>query len=161
MNTKKLSWEWKSYDELDKGELYEILKFRQKIFVVEQKSWYLDADGLDECSLHLLVVLLPDLDSHVNDGNLIGYLRLTPPGKKYTETSIGRVSIQEAFRGEGLGDQLLTKGLETGKRVFGSSSFRISAQEYLISYHENHGFKVQGSPYDEDGIPHVEMLLNE
>ncbi len=52
-------------------------------------------------------------------------------------------------------------GIEKGKEVYSSGSFRISAQEYLISYYENHGFKAQGSPYDEDGIPHVEMLLDE
>ena len=81
--------------------------------------------------------------------------------RKYIETSIGRVSIHIAHRGEGLGNQLLTMGIEKGKEVYGSGLFRISAQEYLISYYEKHGFKVQGSPYDEDGIPHVEMLLDE
>ena len=152
MNTENLSWEWKSFTDLHRDEIYEILKFRQEIFVVEQKSWYLDVDGLDQVSLHLLVR---------NKENLIGYLRLTSPGKKYIETSIGRVSLHAEYRGEGLGKELLTMGIEKGKEVYGSGSFRISAQEYLISYYENHGFKVQGSPYDEDGIPHVEMLLDE
>ena len=152
MDTENLSWEWKSFIDLNSDELYEILKFRQEIFVVEQKSWYLDADGLDQVSLHLLVR---------NKENLIGYLRLTSPGIKYIETSIGRVSIHVKHRGEGLGDQLLTMGIEKGKEVYGSGAFRISAQEYLISYYEKHGFKAQGSPYDEDGIPHIEMLLDE
>ena len=151
MNTDTLSWDWKSFDELNKDELYEILKFRQEIFVVEQKSWYLDADNLDQCSLHLLVL---------DKGTLIGYLRLTPPGEKYPETSIGRVSIHEDYRGEKLGDHLLIMGIKKGKEVYGSGSCRISAQEYLISYYEKHGFKVQGSPYDEDGIQHIEMLLD-
>ena len=151
MNTENLSWEWKSFGELQRDELYEILRFRQEIFVVEQKSWYLDADGLDQCSLHLLVL---------DKGSLIGYLRLTPPGKKYTETSIGRVSINEGYRGERLGDNLLSMGIEKGKEVYGSGSCRISAQVYLISYYEKHGFKVQGNPYDEDGISHIEMLLD-
>ena len=55
MNTENLSWEWKSFIDLHRDDLYEILKFRQEIFVVEQKSWYLDVDGLDQVSLHLLV----------------------------------------------------------------------------------------------------------
>ena len=152
MKEDNFNWSWKSYDQLTKDEIYEILSFRQTIFVVEQQSWYLDADGLDQNSLHLLVT---------NKENLVGYLRLTPPGKKYIEASIGRVSIHSEYRGEGLGDQLLTMGIEKGKEVYDSVSFRISAQEYLISYYENHGFKVQGNPYDEDGIPHVEMLLDE
>ena len=152
MNTENLSWEWKSFSELKRDELYDILRFRQEIFVVEQKSWYLDADGLDQSSLHLLVL---------DKGILIGYLRLTPPGKKYPETSIGRVSIDKGYRGEKLGDHLLIMGIEKGKEAYGSGSYRISAQEYLISYYEKHGFKVQGNPYDEDGIPHIEMLLDE
>ena len=152
MSKLNLSWSWKTFDQLSKEELYELLSLRQSIFVVEQKSWYLDVDGLDQTSLHLLVR---------DNENLIGYLRLTPPGKKYIETSIGRVSIHIAHRGEGLGNQLLTMGIEKGKEVYGSGSFRISAQEYLISYYEKHGFTIQGSPYDEDGIPHVEMLLDE
>ena len=138
-------------DRLKRDELYDILRFRQEIFVVEQKSWYLDADGLDQCSLHLLVL---------DKGTLIGYLRLTPPGEKYPETSIGRVSIDKGYRGEKLGDHLLIMGIEKGKEAYGSGSYRISAQEYLISYYEKHGFKVQGNPYDEDGIPHIEMLLD-
>ena len=151
MNTENLSWEWKSFSELKRDELYDILRFRQEIFVVEQKSWYLDADGLDQSSLHLLVL---------DKGILIGYLRLTPPGKKYPETSIGRVSIDKGYRGKKLGDHLLIMGIEKGKEAYGSGSYRISAQEYLISYYEKHGFKVQGNPYDEDGIPHIEMLLD-
>jgi len=151
LNTENLSWEWKSYSDLKRDEIYDILRFRQEIFVVEQKSWYLDADGLDQCSLHLLVL---------DKGILIGYLRLTPPGEKYTEASIGRVSIDEGHRGKRLGDHLLNLGIEKGKEVYGSGSYRISAQEYLISYYENHGFKVQGNPYDEDGISHIEMLLD-
>ena len=152
MNTDALSWDWKSFDELNKDELYEILKFRQEIFIVEQKSWYIDADNLDQFSLHLLVQ---------NTLGLMGYLRLTPPGKKYKEASIGRVSIREDHRGKKLGDKLLSKGIEKSKQVYKSSSCRISAQEHLIAYYENHGFRVQGTPYDEDGIPHIEMLLDE
>jgi ElaA protein len=151
LNTKNLSWEWKSFSDLKRDELYDILRFRQEIFVVEQKSWYLDADGLDQSSLHLLVL---------DKGILIGYLRLTPPGKKYPETSIGRVSINEGYRGKRLGDHLLNMGIEKGREVYGSGSYRISAQAYLISYYEKHGFKVKGNPYDEDGISHIEMLLD-
>tara|TARA_Y100000741_G_scaffold307240_1_gene249979 strand:+ start:1692 stop:2150 length:459 start_codon:yes stop_codon:yes gene_type:complete len=152
LNTDTLSWDWKSFDELNKDELYEILKFRQEIFIVEQKSWYVDADNLDQFSLHLLVQ---------NRLGLMGYLRLTPPGKKYKEASIGRVSIREDHRGKKLGDKLLSQGIEKSKQVYKSSSCRISAQEHLIAYYENHGFRVQGTPYDEDGIPHIEMLLDE
>lgn len=142
-------WSWKSYDQLTKDEIYEILSFRQTIFVVEQQSWYLDADGLDECSDHLLLK---------SKGQLIGYLRLVPPGKKYLTSSIGRISISKDYRDKGLGSALVNKGLERTQLNFSSFTSTISAQEYLIKFYEGFGFKVVGDVYDEDGIPHVEML---
>ena len=81
---------WKSFDQLSKLELYEVLSFRQSIFVVEQKSWYQDADGLDEISEHLLLK---------KDGHLVAYLRLTPPGIKYKTPSIGRIAVIDSLRG--------------------------------------------------------------
>ena len=89
MSKLNLSWSWKTFDQLSKEELYELLSLRQSIFVVEQKSWYLDADGLDNCSLHLLVKL--------ND-ILLGYLRLLPPKVKYDTPSIGRIAILENYQ---------------------------------------------------------------
>ena len=66
-----ISWIWKSYSELRKDELYEILKFRQEIFSVEQQSWYLDVDGLDKEALHFL---------GTSNNDLVAYERLVVPG---------------------------------------------------------------------------------
>ena len=151
MNNFDLKWSWKSFDQLSKHELYEVLKFRQLIFVVEQKSLYLDADGLDQCSEHLLVK---------KDGNLVGYLRLTPPKKKYKVPSLGRIAVQENMRGNNFGYEIVSEGLKKSNELYNSVYARISAQQYLINFYERLGFVVEGDIYDEDGIPHIQMVKN-
>ena len=149
LKTEELNWSWKSFGELNTSELYEVLSFRQSIFVVEQKSWYQDADGLDEYGEHLLV----------KDRNkLIGYLRLIPPGMKYDSPSIGRIAISKEYRRNSIGSKIVEEGLRKSAIIYSSNSSTISAQEYLISFYEDHGFKTQGEVYDEDGIPHVQMV---
>ena len=146
-----LQWSWKSFDQLTKHELYELLSFRQSIFIVEQQSWYQDTDGLDEDSQHLLVK---------DKKELIGYLRLIPPGLKYETSSIGRIAISESFRGNSLGARLVDEGLRKSFEIHFSNASTISAQEYLINFYQKHGFTMQGEIYDEDGIPHVQMIKN-
>jgi len=142
---------WKSFDELSKLELYEVLSFRQSIFVVEQKSWYQDLDGLDKISDHLLLK---------KDEQLVGYLRLTPPGIKYKTPSIGRIAVIESLRGLSIGSRLVDEGLKRSLENYMTDKSTISAQEYLIKFYEGHGFKVSGDVYDEDGIPHIQMIKN-
>ena len=142
---------WKSFDELSKLELYEVLSFRQSIFVVEQKSWYQDADGLDKISDHLLLK---------KDEQLVGYLRLTPPGIKYKTPSIGRIAVIDSLRGLSIGSKLVDEGLRRSLENYMTDKSTISAQEYLIKFYEGHGFRVNGEVYDEDGIPHIQMIKN-
>ena len=152
LKERDLNWSWKTFDQITKPELYEILSFRQAIFVVEQKSWYQDADGLDQICEHLLMK---------RDSILVGYLRLIPPGKKYKTPSIGRIAISENLRGKKIGSELVKEGLRRSYQIYSSKASTISAQEYLIDFYRDHGFKVSGEVYDEDGIPHVKMLKNE
>ena len=149
LNIQNLLWSWKSFEQLTKNELYEILSFRQSIFVVEQKSWYLDADGLDCISLHLLLK---------KNKLIVGYLRLIPPGKKYDTPSIGRICISESLRGNSIGSELVQRGAQKSSDIYLSNSLTISAQTYLTQFYQNHGFITQGEAYDEDGIPHVRMV---
>ena len=149
MNIQNLQWSWKSFEQITKEELYEILSFRQSIFVVEQKSWYQDADGLDNISLHLLLK---------DNTFLVGYLRLIPPGKKYDTPSIGRIAIKENLRGNAIGSELVKRGIKKSSETYLTDSVTISAQNYLTKFYQNHGFTIQGEVYDEDGIPHVKMV---
>ena len=149
MNIQNLQWSWKSFEQITKEELYEVLSFRQSIFVVEQKSWYQDADGLDNISLHLLLK---------ENTFLVGYLRLIPPGKKYDTPSIGRIAIKENLRGNTIGSELVKRGIKKSSETYLTDSVTISAQNYLTKFYQNHGFTIQGEVYDEDGIPHVKMV---
>ncbi|WP_419174132.1 GNAT family N-acetyltransferase [Desulfosediminicola sp.] len=141
---------WRSFDELTTTQLYSLLKLRQEVFVVEQDCAYLDADGLDQHSMHLLVY-------DENQKELIGYLRLIEPEIKYAEPAIGRLVTAEKIRGTGIARQMMRKAIDQAQDTFPGRVIRISAQLYLEKFYTSLGFTLASDPYDEDGIPHVEM----
>ncbi|MEL6605524.1 MAG: GNAT family N-acetyltransferase [Cyanobacteria bacterium J06614_10] len=144
-------WMWKAFPALSVDELYEILRLRQQIFILEQQCLYLDIDSLDADAWHLLAM---------NEaGELVGYLRGIAPEKKYAEPSIGRVLIRRDERGKGMGQQLMEKGIGYVRSQFSSQSIRLSAQLHLQAFYEGLGFLPVGESYLEDDIPHIEMLL--
>ncbi|MDR4894593.1 MULTISPECIES: GNAT family N-acetyltransferase [unclassified Chryseobacterium] len=141
----------KSFEELTTTELYQILKLRNEIFIVEQNCAYQDIDDKDLKCYSLMCMV---------DEKLAGYTRIVPKGLSYEDASIGRVVIGSDFRGVGLGKQLIKNSIRACKEVFGESKIRISAQLYLLKFYNSLGFREIGNPYDEDGIPHIEMVLN-
>lgn len=145
-----LEWRSVGFYELSLDELYEVMALRQEIFVVEQTSIYIDADGHDQKSHHLL--------GRDAEGNLVAYLRLLPPGEKYREPSIGRVVVARSARGKGVGVELMQRGVAFMAREYSGLGIRISAQEYLRGFYGGFGFVAVGEGYLEDGIPHVEMV---
>ncbi len=147
-----IRWEFYRYGDLTPGQLYEILALRESVFVVEQRCPYLDADGRDAHAWHLI--------GRDETGNLIAYLRIVSPGHRFTEPSIGRVVIVPPFRGQGFGKVLMLEGIRLAQGLFPGQSIRISAQHYLQKFYEELGFSLgrEGDPYDEDGIPHIEMI---
>lgn len=146
-----IRWEFCPFVELTPGQLYEILALRESVFVVEQRCPYLDADGRDAHAWHLM--------GRDETGRLIAYLRIVRPGHRFPEPSIGRVVIVPSFRGQGFGKVLMLEGIRLAEELFPGQSIHISAQHYLQRFYEELGFsKVrEGDPYDEDGIPHIEM----
>jgi len=149
-------WQWKKYTELSQSELYEILKVRQAVFVVEQNCIYQDIDELDKEAWHLLALSKPDSSASV----LAAYLRVIFPGYKHNEAAMGRVLVSQAFRGTGLGKVLVKKGIAFLELEIPKTTIRISAQQYLTGFYTELGFVTCSSPYDEDGILHVEMIRN-
>ena len=139
----------KHYKALTKDQLYECLKLRNEVFVVEQKCPYLDIDGKDEDAFHLMVM---------KSDELIGYLRLLKPGVTYEEASIGRVLIAQTARKKGLGREMMTAGVDYIINEFKGDVIRISAQLYLKDFYESLGFERVSKDYLEDDIPHLEML---
>lgn len=152
MNEPKIIWTCKKFNELSSAELYNILKLRSEVFVVEQNCVYLDADGKDASAYHLCGWLNNDL--------LVAYARLLPPGISYAEASIGRVVSHPAHRKDGYGKILMKKAIEKTTLLFDTHSIKIGAQQYLLKFYNSFGFRAIGEPYMEDGIPHVEMLLS-
>jgi ElaA protein len=146
----EIAWLWHSFAELSGAELYAILAARQRVFSVEQDCAYLDADGLDLESWHLRTVS--------PTGEVQAYLRVLPPGLRYTEASIGRVLTVPEVRRQGLGRPLVAEGLRRLQNLFPGHGVRIGAQQYLENFYSEFGFVTVSVPYDEDGIPHIEML---
>lgn len=144
------TWIFRSWSELGRDELYEILIARARVFVVEQTCPYLDPDGLDRAAWHLWTA--------DPDGAVLAYLRVLPAGAKYDEPSLGRVITAPEARRTGLGRQLVAEGLRRAAELFGERPIRIGAQLYLERFYGELGFVRASDEYDEDGIPHVEMV---
>lgn len=149
-------WSWKKFEELSLAELYEILKVRQEVFAVEQSCIYQDVDDLDKVSWHLFAKQKSDEDS----GKIYAYLRVVFPKYKYDEPSIGRVLTIVEARGKGMGKVLIDKALMYIEKELPNQAIRISAQKYLEGFYSGFGFKSVSEPYDEDGIPHIEMTTS-
>jgi ElaA protein len=148
-----LRWQWKQFPELTVDELYRILALREQVFVVEQKSIYQDADGYDRGAHHLLGNVLSGTEPL-----LAAYLRVLPPGLKYPEASFGRVVTAPSMRRHGYGKALVEQGLAFIDAHFSGVPTRIGAQHYLQRFYEGYGFRRVSDVYDEDGIPHIDML---
>lgn len=143
----------KAFDELTTFELYSIIQLRMDVFVVEQTCYYQDCDGKDLHSFHHWM--------ENDNGEIIAYVRICEPGVSYQEPSIGRVVVPEAFRGKGYGRSMMLSSIRFCKENFSVGTIRISAQQYLEQFYNSLGFKSTGKEYLEDGIPHLEMVLNE
>ncbi len=140
---------WKQFNELSLEQLYAIMRLRQEVFTVEQDCAYLDADGKDQNSLHLMLY---------EDDELIGYTRIVPPGISYNQySSIGRVVTSIIARGRGIGHKLMKKSIELTLEYHPNITIKISAQEHLEKFYNSHGFSKVGNGYIEDGIPHIAM----
>lgn len=145
-----MSMEWHTlpFSELTKEQLYTILRLRQEVFIIEQNCFYLDADGVDQESFHLI---------GTTKGKIVAYARLIPPGVVYPEVSFGRVLVVPSHRGKRLGRSLTEQLISEATERWPGQNLRISAQHYLVHFYKNYGFKTVGSVYDDAGIPHIRM----
>ena len=140
----------KHFNELSTVELYEILRARSEVFVVEQDCVYQDLDNKDLNAYHVYIR---------EDGEIIGYLRVLDKGVSYTTGSIGRVITTARGRGRGVGLTLVLEGIKVARERYGLDALTISAQKYAVGFYEKAGFVRTEKEYLEDGIPHVEMNL--
>lgn len=139
----------KHFNELSAAELYEILKARCAVFMVEQKIICQDMDGVDYLSLHC----------YLTEGDtVVGYLRAFVDAEDASCVRIGRVLTLE--HGKGVGRLLMEKSLPEIAGRFGCKKFILNAQKYAAGYYEKFGFTVTSQTFLEEGIPHVRMELS-
>ena len=143
-----IHWKIKAFEDLSVNELYDILRLRSEIFVVEQNCVYLDPDGKDKLALHFYGEF---------EGKIVAYSRLFKAGISFDNSSIGRVTVDANYRDRKWGHDLMRESIAGIKFHFNESKITIGAQLYLKKFYESHGFVQTSEMYLEDDIPHIEM----
>ena len=138
----------KRFNELTLDELYELLKLRVSVFVVEQNCPYPELDDRDQNALHLW---------YEDEGEMIAYLRIMDRGAVSDYVSIGRVIAVK--RRQGIATRLVSDAVRTAKEQFAADRIYLEAQVYAKGLYEKLGFQEVSDVFLEDGIPHVKMIL--
>ena len=136
----------KTFQELTTEELYELLRVRSEVFVVEQNCVYQDMDGDDQKAIHLWLTV---------EEKVVALARVCPAGTHMKEISIGRVITTE--RGKGYGKQMMLYAIDAAIEHFDPKLIDIEAQEYAKGFYESVGFRQSSEPFMLDGIPHIKM----
>ena len=136
----------KTFQELTTDELYELLRVRSEVFVVEQNCVYQDMDGDDQKSIHMWLTVAD---------KIVALARVCPAGTHMKEISIGRVITTE--RGKGYGKLIMLRAIDAAIEHFGATLIDIEAQEYARGFYEGIGFKQSSDTFMLDGIPHIKM----
>ncbi len=134
----------KKFSELNNREVYEILKSRAKVFMFEQKIWYLDMDNVDYAADHLFLE---------ENEEVVAYLRAFCEEEKVIH--IGRVLSVE--HNKGLGTLLLNKALDYFKQN-GVKTVVLNSQQTAVNFYKKFGFNTVGNEFTEAGIPHIKMV---
>lgn len=145
-----------SFDRFSSFFLHEILKLRQDVFILEQTCLYPDIDGHDPACQHLLIT------EAESPKNVIGYSRIVPPGLFFEEPSIGRITVDKEHRGNQTGRFLVEESIKATRKLHPEhKTIRITAQLHLRDFYESLGFRKVSDPYDDAGILHIEMILEQ
>ena len=160
----EIAMQWQHFEELSRGRLYQLLRFRQDIFVVEQRSPYPDLDGLDQRAWHLAAR---------SGDELIGYLRVVPAegpagqvrigrvavSPRARRRGIGRVAVSARARRQGIGGMLMREALSFCRHRYPGQPIGLGAQLQLAVFYRSFGFAVVSDPYDDFGVAHIDMVL--
>ncbi|CQR81763.1 putative acyltransferase with acyl-CoA N-acyltransferase domain [Escherichia coli K-12] len=88
---------------------------------------------------------------------LVAYARILKSDDDLEPVVIGRVIVSEALRGEKVGQQLMSKTLETCTHHWPDKPVYLGAQAHLQNFYQSFGFIPVTEVYEEDGIPHIGM----
>ena len=145
-----INWRWRSFDQLTTLELFQALKLRAEVFIFEQRDIYTDPDDEDLRSWHLL--------GYSENNQLIAYGRVIPPHANQECLKLGRIVVDQAFRGLQLGQQLLTEMLAWIKLSdYRHLTIEIGAQLYLKDFYQKFAFYTVGTSFLMGAIPHIIM----
>ena len=139
----------KTFSELDTEDLYQILRLRSEVFVVEQDCVYQDIDNKDQNAIHLY---------YKESNEIVAYTRIFKAGDYYENPCIGRVVVSKKNRGKDLGKKIMIDSMEYIKQNIKGEKIELSAQKYLDKFYKDLGFYKIGEDYLEDGIPHQRMI---
>lgn len=140
-----MEFHWKRFEELSGAEVYEILKARSAVFMMEQEIRYLDMDDMDYRSFHGFLT---------DEGTVVAYLRAFADEAPQV-FHIGRVLTVR--RGVGLGRELMEKSMDRLGRENGCRKVILHSQVGAAGFYEKLGFLPVGDEFIEAGIPHVAM----
>lgn len=138
------------FNTLTTGRLYQILQLREKVFVLEQACLYKDLDDIDQRSFHSYIEM---------DGKIAAYARTYWKDESKKIAQIGRVVVDPDYRRKRYGSNIMHTGIEIAVDRLQADWVYIEAQVYAIPFYERLGFKVTSEEFLEDGIPHVQMML--
>ena len=141
----------KTFYELDTEDLYQILRLRSEVFVVEQDCVYQDIDNKDQNAIHLY---------YKEKNEILAYTRIFKAGNYYENPCIGRVVVSKKNRGNDLGKKIMIDSMEYIKQNIKGEKIELSAQKYLDKFYKDLGFYKIGEDYLEDGIPHQRMIFD-
>jgi ElaA protein len=136
----------KRYEDLSLDELYEILRTRAAVFVVEQQCPYQDLDCRDRQAWHVF---------YHDEHGIAAYLRVIDAGVQCQSVAIGRVITTR--RGKGFGLKILQEGIRVAEEKMCATSIEIEAQVYAKGFYEKVGFRQTSEEFLEDGITHIKM----
>ncbi len=146
----EILWKIKHFDELTVTELYDLLRLREQVFIIEQDCIYPDLDNKDQKAIHIL---------GESNGKIVAYSRIFKSGDYFETASIGRVVTDKSYRNLKIGHLLMQKSITEVKNQFNEDFITISAQCYLLGFYGSLGFEPVGEEYLEDGIPHKKMTM--
>lgn len=137
----------KNFNELSTVELYEILKARSQIFILEQKMHCQDMDSVDYNARHFYTE---------KNGEILAYLRAF-----YTDNSTVRIGrVLSTTHGIGLGTDIMRRAIDDIKKNMKCQKICLDSQKHAISFYEKLGFKVVSNEFLEEGVIHVAMQLD-
>lgn len=139
----------KKFEDLELLDLYEILRVRAEIFILERKHFNQDLDYKDLKSHHFFVK---------DDEKIIAYLRILDRGVSYEAVSIDKALVDKNYRGNGLARKLMISAISFIESNMNESKIKIEPPAYLKKFYADLGFIQVSEVYTKNNMAYIEMV---